>query len=184
MDEQLSLLNQNASGYNPFIIRENRTGGLLPNSRWGALTMSLSVPGGMPMPISEMRLFTFWIWFPWPMLKVPPAIAPPCPQNFTIDPGSEVNFISGLNYLDGRDCFAIANVSYQAGITSSQNCKIISLSVVEAQAPSSIIIESKYTPRGTACLRPMAARNRDLGRWNAYTQAQRSWSVLSASQEG
>ena len=104
-NKQLSLLNQNASGYNPFIIRANGTGGLLPDGEWGEGPMTSSygsMPGSTPMITSETRLFTFRIWFPWPM-STPPTTAPPCPQNFTIDPGSEVNFISGPDYPDGRD---------------------------------------------------------------------------------
>ena len=40
---------QNASGYNPFVIRENRTGGLLPDRDWGG-----DPQVGSPLrPISE-----------------------------------------------------------------------------------------------------------------------------------
>ena len=138
-DKQLSLLNQNASGFNPFLVRENGTGGLLPDSGvWGDGPLAYRTDE----PISETQLFTFRIWFPNPtnanMVSLT-TIAPPCPQNFTIDPGSEVNFISGPDYPEGRDCFAIADVSYRAGEISSQNCKIVSPNVVEAQAPSSIV---------------------------------------------
>ncbi|EDR03766.1 uncharacterized protein LACBIDRAFT_331186 [Laccaria bicolor S238N-H82] len=131
-DGQLSLLYQNASGYSPFLIRANGTGGLLPDGQWGNGPM-IRDPH---MPISETRLFTFRIWIPW---SYPTTAAPLCPQNYTIDPGLVINFISGSDYPDGRDCFAIANVSYRAGVISSQNCKIISANVVEAQAPYPII---------------------------------------------
>ena len=141
-DKQLSLLNQNASGFNPFFIRENGTGGLLPDDgdEWG--DGPLAYWNNLYEPISETRLFTFRIWFPNPtyLNVTSTTIAPPCPQNFTIDPGSEVNFISGSDsFPEGRDCFAIANVSYRAGVISGQNCKIVSPNVVETQAPSSIV---------------------------------------------
>ena len=159
-DQQISLLNQNASGYNPFMVRENGTGGLLPDGQWGDGPSSAAwVGGAYPfIPASETRLFTFRIWFPW---SPPPngTIAPPCPQNFTIDPGSEVNFISGSDYPDGRDCFAIANVSYRAGVISSQNCKIISPNVVEAQAPSSIQVDGNAQVLSALGLAPILAAN-------------------------
>jgi len=132
-DAQLSLLNQNASGHNPFIVRANGTGGLLPDHSWGIGPLS-KTSEDPSMRISEMRLFALRIWFPWSSPTDPnmTTIAPPCPQNYTIDPGSEINFISGSDYPYGRDCFAIANVSYRAGVMSCQNCKIISPNIVEA----------------------------------------------------
>ena len=51
-DKQLSFLNQNASGYNPFIIIANGTGGLLPDEEWGYGPMT-PASGDLPMPISE-----------------------------------------------------------------------------------------------------------------------------------
>jgi hypothetical protein len=145
-DKQLSLLNQNASGYNPFRMIENGTGGLLPDEEWG----SGPIIGHQPMPTSGTRPFTFRIWFSTPVDVItrnssiptktsPDTIAPPCPQNYTIDPGLEINFISGSDYVKGRDCFAIANVSYRAGVISCQNCKIIAPNTVEAQAPFSLL---------------------------------------------
>ena len=82
------------------------------------------------MPISETRPFTFQIW---PLL---PAIT--CPKNYTFDRGSEVNFIS-RRYREGMDCFAIANVSYRAGVITCQNCTIISPNIGEAQVPFSLV---------------------------------------------
>ena len=155
-NKQLSLLNQNASGHNPFVIRENGTGGLLPDSMWG-----VGPSGFSSMPISETQLFTFRIWIPqWssPTSLNMATIAPPCPQNFTIDPGSEINFISGLDYPEGRDCFAIANVSYRAGVISCQNCKIISPNVVEAQAPYPIIGNDRMV-ESTLGMAPFVAAN-------------------------
>ena len=130
--KQLSFLDQDASGYNPFqIIIANGTGGLLPDEEWGYGPVT-PASGDLLMPISETQLFTFRIW------ARPPAIT--CPQNYTIDPGSEVNFISRLKYMDaGMDCFAIANVSYRAGVITCQNCTIISPNIVEAQVPFSLI---------------------------------------------
>lgn len=57
----------------------------------------------------------------------------PCPLNFQIDPGSEVTFISGSDYPEGR-CFAVTNVTYHAGVINSQNCNIISPNVVSSYA--------------------------------------------------
>ena len=123
------VLHQNAS-YNPFFIRKNGTGGLLPDGGWGG---GPQVVGNPLSPISETRLFAFRISIP-PSTD-PAAAAPPCPQNYTIDPGSVINFISEDYNAGGQDCFAIARVSYRAGVIS-QTCTFISPNVVEAQAPS------------------------------------------------
>ena len=157
-DNQSSLLVQNADWSNPFMIRENGTGGLLPNKGWGTgpPTLVLTNDTSHPLPISETRLFTFRIWIPWSSPKN--TTAPPCPQNYTIDPGLEINFISGSDYPDGRDCFAIANVSYKAGVMNSQNCKIISPNVVEAQGVPSSIIGNIYTGNALG-LAPILAAN-------------------------
>ena len=129
-DKQLSFLDRNASGYNPFeIIIANGTGGLLPDEEWGYGPMT-PASGDLPMPISETRPFTFRIWASLPAIT--------CPKNYTINPGSEVNLIS-RRYREGVDCFAIANVSYRAGVITCQNCTIISPNVVEAQVPFSLV---------------------------------------------
>ena len=149
---QLSLLHQNASGYNPFLIRENGTGGLLPDKGWGDGPQV----GNPLMPISETRLFTFRIWIP-PSTD-PPAAEPTCPQNYTIDPGSVINFISGPEASGGKDCFAIAIVSYRAGVIS-QTCTLISPNVVETEASSeSSIIGNAVTP-GALGVAPLIAAN-------------------------
>jgi hypothetical protein len=157
-NKQLPLLSQNASEYNPFIVIGNGTGGLLPDAVWGYGPFTPVIPGpvlGDPhLLISETRLFTFRIWFPWstPYYTIGP-------QNFTIDPGSEVNFISGSDYSEGRDCFAIANVSYRAGVLSCQNCKIISPNVVEAQAPSEYSIIGSFFSSDALGMAPVIAAN-------------------------
>jgi hypothetical protein len=177
-DEQLSLLKQNASGWNPFLIIANGTGGLLPEGGWGVAPPASE--WDFSIPISETRLFVFRIWFPnppplhthqnratleirdltsSPVMTITPNI---CPQNYTIDPGSQINFISGFEYTMadsdnavGGDCFAIANVSYRARVMSSQNCKIISPNVVETQALSSITGDYESEERGIVlCIAP------------------------------
>ena len=182
--QQLSLLDQNFFEINPFRNRANLTGGPLPDYwGWGLGTSGAPVTGagGMAasdktedegllqrrfnhnilpisgdMPISETRLFAFRIWFPWSRLT-DTEMAPPCPQNFMIDPGLEISFISGANYTDGRDCFAIANVSYRAGVISCQNCTIISPNVVEAhvQASESSSITGTFYASAALALVPL-----------------------------
>ena len=151
---QLSLLHQNASGYNPFAIRKNGTGGLLPDGDWGYVPQA-----GNPLrPISETRLFAFRISIP-PSTD-PSAAAPPCPQNYTIDPGSVINFISGQEdyYASGKDCFAIANVSYRAGVIS-QTSTLVSPNVVESEVSyESSIMGNAVTP-GALALAPLIAAN-------------------------
>ena len=181
-DKQLSFLNQNASGYNPFIIIANGTGGLLPDEEWGYGPMTPS-SGDLPMPISETRLFTFRIL----------TTATTCPQNYTIDPGSEVNFISGSEYSDGIDCFAIANVSYRAGVITCQNCTIISPNIVEAQVPLSSLVGNDCTAQALGMAPYLAANfflsnyaipldygtNRNLAIELASRAYQAAWAALA-----
>jgi hypothetical protein len=103
-------------------------GGLLPDSEWGPpKTPKL----GVPVIVSESRLFTFRV-------NQQPE---PCPQNYTIDPSSEIHLHQAkvANYYN---CYAIANVTYRAGVTICEHCKIISPTVLQAQAPLQVIPDS------------------------------------------
>jgi hypothetical protein len=138
-DRQISLLTPTYDGYNPFVT--NGTGGLLPDVEWGTGPMLQTTD----LYVSESRLFAFLINFDydhhydvgWPSS---------CPQNYTIDPGSQINLFTlpGNNSNDALaletiTCFAIANMSYRAGVTSCRNCQVISPNIVEAQAPFSLL---------------------------------------------
>ena len=91
------------------------------------------------MPISETRLFAVVIYFP-PPPNLPQSDIQVCPQNYTIDPGFQINLFGSVNSsMAILPCFGIANVSYRAGVFSGRNCKIISPNVVEAEAPFSPI---------------------------------------------
>ena len=111
----------------------NGIGGLIPDSEWGPpRTKKL----GNPVVVSESRLFGFHV----SQLKHPQL----CPQNYSIDPGAVVNLHRAL-VGDFNNCFAIANVTYRAGAAICQSCKLISPTVVQAQAPLPIIADS-FTP--------------------------------------
>ena len=103
-------------------------------------------------------MFTFRILIP---SSTDPAVAaPPCPQNYMIDPGSVINFISGQEnyYASGKNCSMIANVSYQAGVIS-QTCTLVSLNVIETEVPyESSIMGDAVTP-GALALAPLIAAN-------------------------
>ena len=133
-EEQISLLTPTYDGYNPFVT--NATGGLLPDTKWG---IGPSIPVSVT-PISESRLFAFLIYIDPSQV----GRSSSCPQNYTIDPGSQINLFTllhpqGNTSFSSIPCFAIANVSYRAGVISCQNCQVISPNVVEAQAPFSLL---------------------------------------------
>jgi hypothetical protein len=136
-DEQISFLTPATyDGYNPFVT--NGTGGLLPDREWG-IGPSIPVSGNLYMPVSESRLFAFLIYFE------PHEVgwSESCPQNYTIDPGSQINLFT-IAHIENQTipCFAIANVWYRAGVISCPNCRVISPSVVEAQAPFTLFGDS------------------------------------------
>jgi hypothetical protein len=137
-DRQISLLSATADEYSPFTILANNSGGFLPDVKWGEGPQT-PVSGHRDMPISETRLFALMIYFS-PPPDHPSSGIQLCPQNYTIDPGSQINLFGSVNSsFSLLPCFGIANVSYRAGVFSGRNCKIISPNVVEAQAPSSLI---------------------------------------------
>ncbi|KDR84141.1 hypothetical protein GALMADRAFT_133500 [Galerina marginata CBS 339.88] len=105
-------------------------GGLLPDREWGPPQANQL---GDPITVSESRLFTF-------RAERRPSSSP-CPQNYSIDPGSTVNlhqFKGGAYYY----CFAIANVTYRAGAAICKSCKVISPTVVQARAPLPLVPDS------------------------------------------
>ena len=134
-DEQISFLTPvTYDGYNPFVT--DATGGLLPDREWGLGPDSIPASGNLIMPVSESRLFAFLIYFePYEV-----GWSDSCPQNYTIDPGSQINLFT-IAHLENTSipCFAIAKVWYRAGVISSPNCQVISPSVVEAQPPFSLL---------------------------------------------
>jgi hypothetical protein len=110
-------------------------GGLIPDKKWGPpQTRNLKL--GIPVVVSEWRLFGFHV----SQLEYPQL----CPQNYPIDPGALVN-LHQAKVRDFNNCFAIANVTYRAGAAICQSCKLISPTVVQAQAPLPIIADS-FTP--------------------------------------
>ena len=132
LPEKLQSLFLNFNKPSPYFSL-NGIGGLIPDSKWGPpRTKNL----GNPVIVSESRLFGFHV----SQLERPQQ----CPQNYSIDPSVVVNLhqarVKGYN-----NCFAIANVTYQAGAAICQSCKLISPTVVQAQAPLSIIADS-FTP--------------------------------------
>ncbi|EDR01125.1 uncharacterized protein LACBIDRAFT_333513 [Laccaria bicolor S238N-H82] len=147
-DTQISLLSE-TSEYNPFATLEDITamvGGFLPNVQWGEGPQP-PVPSdqdpNIGMPISETRLFA---------QRVQYIHDPECPQNYTIDRGGSPINLFGAPLVGGGDglepsliCFAIANVSYRAGVFKCRNCKIISPNVVEAEAASFSLIGNPFT---------------------------------------
>jgi len=91
-------------------------GCLLPDSEWGPpKTLELRDP----VVVSESRLFTFCVY----------QQLESCPQNYMIDPGSEID-LHQAKVEDFYNCYAIANVTYWAGVTRCDNCKIISPTVL------------------------------------------------------
>jgi hypothetical protein len=113
----------------------NGIGGLIPDRKWGPpapWTRNL----GNPVVVSESRLFGFHV----SQLKHPQL----CPQNYSIDPGAVVNLHRAL-VGEYNNCFAIANVTYRAGAAICQSCKLMSSTIVQAQAPL-LIIKDSFTP--------------------------------------
>ena len=132
-DRQISLLAPMPNEYhpyNPFLTGANGAAAFLPNVEWGK-GPDTPVSGYRDMPISESRLFAVLIFFD----SVVNLTGQSCPQNYTIDPGLQINLF-GLGY---SACYGIANVSYRAGVFRGRNYKFIAPNVVEAQAPSSLI---------------------------------------------
>jgi hypothetical protein len=132
-ERQKSLLTPAYDGYNPFVT--NVTGGLLPDTKWGT---GPPIPTSGPLPVSESRLFAFLIYID--LFEVGSSSS--CPQNYTIDPGSQIKLFTPVqptSVVSAISCFAIANVSYRAGVISCESCQVISPNVVEAQAPFSLL---------------------------------------------
>ncbi|EDR01126.1 uncharacterized protein LACBIDRAFT_333514 [Laccaria bicolor S238N-H82] len=136
---QISLLEQTSAGeFNPFTTTANDSGGFLPDVQWGEGPQT-PISGRQDMPISETRLFALVIYF-IPPPDLPHSDVQVCPQNYTIDPGIQINLFGSVNNsFSILPCFGIANVSYRAGVFSGRNCKIISPNVVEAQPPFTLI---------------------------------------------
>ena len=110
-------------------------GGPLPDTQWGPPVTPILED---PHIVSETRLLTFRVsrnYSDKPIL---------CSQNYTIDPNSSVKLLSvPVGAADSyTDCFAIANITYRAGAMMCPNCKFISPTVLEAQAPFSLIGDS------------------------------------------
>jgi hypothetical protein len=106
-------------------------GGLLPDSKWGLPKIGQL---GAPVVVSESRLFTF---------RVGQQLSA-CSQNYSIDPGSEVKLHQALVGVYSN-CYAIANVTYRAGAAICENCRLISPTIVQSQAPLPVIADS-FTP--------------------------------------
>ncbi|EDQ99428.1 uncharacterized protein LACBIDRAFT_335083 [Laccaria bicolor S238N-H82] len=129
MDKQLPLFHDDGE-FSPYSA-DIGVGGLLPDNYWGP---SITGRLGDPHIVSEARLFIFRVgrfdsdvW--------------PCPQNYTIDPGFQVN-LHGYRFPGYyTDCFAIAKMTYRAGAITcqSRNCRLISSTIVEAQPPFSLV---------------------------------------------
>ena len=143
-NRQISLLEPGGWGnYSPFQMFRTLEYGefsFLPDVEWGEGPQT-PMSGDQAMPISETRLFAF-------NLQIASASDTPlssCPQNYTIDPGSQINLTQVESILRPSPftpevlCFGIANVSYRAGVFSGRNCSIISPNVVEAQAPFPLV---------------------------------------------
>lgn len=128
-DKQLPLFHD-YSEFSPYYPNIG-IGGLLPDSQWGPPPVERL---GDPEIKSETRLFAFQVgrfgsdaWS--------------CPQNYTIDPGFQVNLHEYRFPGYYTDCFAIANMTYRAGAITcqSRNCRLISSTIVEAQPPFSLV---------------------------------------------
>jgi len=127
-DRQLRLFQDFSSKNSSPYFSLAGIGGLLPDDEWGPPEISEL---GDPVVVSESRLFTF---------RAEQQLEP-CPQNYTIDPGSEIN-LHQAKVGDYYNCYAIANATYQAGVTICDNCKIISPTVLQAQGPIQVIPDS------------------------------------------
>ena len=129
MDKQSSLLHD-YSEFSPYFA-DIGIGGLLPDSQWGPPPVERL---GDPEIISETRLFAFRV-------GTFDADVRSCPQNYTIDPGFQVNLHEYRFPGYYTDCFAIANMTYRAGAITcqSRNCRLISSTIVEAQPPFSLV---------------------------------------------
>ena len=119
------------SNFSPYFSGRGAVG-LLPDSQWGLQALNKL---GDPQIVAESRLLSYRIQRrEWP--------EGPCPRNYSIDPGSQINLheypYTGVWY----DCFAIANVTYRAGAAVCQDCKLISPTIVQAENPLQIIPDS------------------------------------------
>ncbi|EDR00790.1 uncharacterized protein LACBIDRAFT_312970 [Laccaria bicolor S238N-H82] len=131
-EKQLPLFHDD-SEFSPYSA-DVGVGGLLPDSYWGPSESVMGRKLGDSHNVSETRLFIFRVgrydsdvW--------------PCPQNYTIDPGFQVN-LHGYRFQGYyTDCFAIAKMTYRAGAITcqSRNCRLISSTIVEAQPPFSLV---------------------------------------------
>lgn len=130
-DRQMNLF-FGADEFNPYVSGA-AMGGLLPDRQWGP-PQANSLPD--PHIVSEARLLAFRTERrPWDL--------GPCPTDYLIDPNWKINLHNDTNaQLKFYDCFAIANVTYRAGATLCQDCKIVSESVIEATGNLTIIPDS------------------------------------------
>jgi hypothetical protein len=156
-DRQISLLApmpNEYQPYNPFLADASETGAFLPNVEWGK-GPDTPVSGYQDMLISETRLFAFAISFP--------GMWQSCPQNYTIDPGFQINLF-GLAASAYSVCYGIANVSYRAGVFSGRNYSFVAPNVVEAQAPGFSPIGNPFTS-GALGLTPILVANLLLSKY-------------------
>ena len=128
---QKSLFEVYYSPFSPYFSVLGEVG-LLPDSQWGPKTLDKL---GDPQIVAESRLLSYRI-------QRRPWAQGPCPQNYLIDPGSQINFHEYPYSGHWYDCFAIANVTYRAGAAVCQDCKLISPTVVQAEDPIQIIPDS------------------------------------------
>ncbi|KAF8805270.1 hypothetical protein BYT27DRAFT_7104827 [Phlegmacium glaucopus] len=136
-DQQKSSLFDYGS-FSPYFSGSFGKIGLLPDKQWGPPNANNL---GDPHIVSESRLLSFRV----ERRSATEVNDGPCPQPCLIDPGIQVNLHqlqSGTSYYD---CFAIANVTYQAGAAVCQNCEIFSPTVVQAKSPLPLIPDSFTT---------------------------------------
>lgn len=132
---QIALLS-NYSNFSPY-FSDRGIGGLLPDSlHWGPQQIEKL---GDPLIVSESRLFAYRT-----ERRFFNTGAGPCPQNYMVDPGSQINLYQ-LNYVIYYDCFAFANFTYRAGAAMCNNCRVVSPSVVEGPSSSLQLIPDSFT---------------------------------------
>jgi hypothetical protein len=119
------------SQFSPYFSGRGQVG-LLPDRQWALQTVDKL---GDPQIVAESRFLSYRIqrrqW-----------AEGPCPQNFSIDPGTQINFHEYQNTGAFYDCFAATNVTYRAGAAVCQDCRLISPTVVQAEDSIQIIPDS------------------------------------------
>jgi len=124
------------STFSPYFSGSYGRMGLLPDDdkEWGPQNPNSNSTLD-PHIVSETRLLSFRV-------QRRQVNETPCStiEPFPIDPGIQVNLHQNIpNY---HDCFAFANVTYQAGAAVCHNCEIISPTVVQGHYPLQIIPDS------------------------------------------